>query len=113
MENKEVTWLEHINKKTNRLESVYIIDKYGESLYIKYEIKFQFSEETIKIDNEHEINEIECYILTTAVGNDLPHCGKYEKPFGGYYFSEERLERVYFNLEKAKEKAEKLCNEHK
>lgn len=113
MENTKTVWLEHRDKKTNRLESIYLLDTYGRGLNVKYEIKFQFSEETVRIDTEHEINEVECYILTTAVGNELPHCGKYDIPFEGYYYTNERLVRVYFSLDKAKEEAEKLCKEHR
>lgn len=96
----KLTWLEHRDKVTNKLESIYLLDSYGIKLIIKYEIKFQYS------DDEDKKDKIECYIVTLSVGNDLPHHGVYEELFEGYYYGSEKLLRVLFDLEKAKEFAE-------
>lgn len=100
-------WLEHRDKLTNKLESIYLLDSYGKKLIIKYEIKFQYSEDEGKKD------EIECYIVTLSVGNDLPHHGVYEEMFEGYYYGSEKLLRVLFDLDKAKEFAEAKYNSYR
>lgn len=97
---KEVIWEKHIDEKTKLLGSDYYLDKYGNNLVIKYEIRRQYSIETY--------GEIECYILTTAVGQKLPHHNVYDNYFEGMYYKNEKLERVFFDLDTAKKYAERL-----
>lgn len=96
-----ISWNKHIDDKTKLLGSEYYLDKHKHNLVIKYEIKIQYSLE--------KYGEIECYILTTAVGQKLPHHNVYDNYFEGMYYTHEKTERVFFDMDKAKKYAERLA----
>ena len=97
---REIKWLNHTDKDSNKIVSIYYSENKQNYKNIKYEIKFQYSME--------DSNKIECYIVVTAEGNNLPHRSVYENYFESRYYKSDKLRRVFFNLDDAKKYTEKL-----
>lgn len=95
-----IKWLEHTELGSNKTSSLYYLDNKGNNMYVKYEVKFQYSLE----DEE----EIECYIFMIADGCSLPHRGLYENYFESIYCKPDKFKRVFFDLDKAKKYIEEL-----